>query len=132
MELQEQKTLFAERIMRRPNDALMIVANILGTSATSNPMLAITYANEWPNDPFVLSEIKRLKELKPSVRDYIIEMHEKARVAFERGEEKVYKDLMQLILQAEGYLTANGEDGKNDHRLDELAAMVVDTSNTNG
>ena len=130
MTVEEQKSLFAERYMRRPNDALMIVANILGTEASNNPLLAITYSNTWPNDPFVLSEIKRIKGQKPPVRDYIIELHENAKTCMNRGEEKAAVEYYKLILQAEGYLTKSGEDGKSDDRLKELAAMVVDNGNT--
>ena len=47
-----------------------------------------------------------------------------------RGEEKAAVEYYKLILQAEGYLTKSGEDGKSDDRLKELAAMVVDNGNT--
>lgn len=118
--------------MRRPNDALMIVANILGTEATSNPLQAITFANSWPNDPFVLSEIKRLTEIKPSIRQRVIELEERAKECMARGEEKAAVEFYKLIMQAEGHLSRTPDTGKSDDRLKELAAMVVDLDNTNG
>ena len=126
MDMKEQKTLFAERYMRRPNDALMIVANILGTTATDNPMLAITYANEWPNDSFVLSEIKRLKTIAPTLRDRVIQLEELVKECMLRGEEKAAVEYMKLIMQAEGHLKAKDDGGKSDDRLKELAAMILD------
>lgn len=127
-EIQQAKTLFAERYLRRPNDALMIVANILGKRIDGKPLIAISCADAWPNDEFVQSEIKRLQELPPNKRTYIIQVHEWAKQCMERGEEKAAIDAMRLIFEAEGIIKAKGvsDNGKSDDKLKELAAMVVD------
>lgn len=121
--------LFAERYYRKPQDAVMIAANILGKEAQANPMLAINAANSWPNDPLVLEEIARLRDCPIPKRDLINDMLDKAEKAFNRGEEKVYADIMKTVLQAEGYLvTGKPDDGKGNGRIEELMEMVIDHS----
>lgn len=129
---QEQKTLFAERYLRRPDDALMIIANILGRDVIEqNPMLPISYSQSWPNDPFVLAEIKRLQSVLPSLEDIAREIHEKAKTAFSAGEMAEYFKGMRLYAEITGHIKKGASDnGKSDDRLEELAAMIVDSDNT--
>jgi hypothetical protein len=127
----EQKTLFAERLLRRPDDALMIVANILGKDVIeSNPMLPISLAQDWPNDPFVVAEMQRLKAILPSLEDIAREIHEKAKKAFEQGEQREYFSGMRLYAEVTGLIKKGVDGGKSDDRLQELADMVLDPTNT--
>lgn len=127
----EQKTLFAERLLRRPDDALMIVANILGKDVCEqNPMKPISLAQDWPNDPFILQEMERLKSILPT-KEYIArEIHEKAKNAFDRGEEKEYFAGMRLYAEIVGHIKKASETSKSDDKLQELAGMVLDPDNT--
>jgi hypothetical protein len=126
----EQKLLFAARLRREPDSALMIAASILGRATIdANPMLAINAADMWPHDPVVMAEIQRLNDAPVDKRIYITEMHSKANKAFERGDHKSYAAIMQLVLNAEGYLkgVSTKDDGKTgEDKLAELAAMVLD------
>lgn len=123
----EQKTIFAERYLRRPTDALMIVASILGREKCSeNPMIPISLAESLPNDEFVRKELERLRTVLPTIEDYVRELHENAKRFLDAGDNTEYVKAMRLIAEMRGMIKRNAnEEGKSDDRLKELANMVV-------
>lgn len=109
----------------------MIVANILGKDVIeNNPMLPISLAQDWPNDPFVVAEMQRLKAILPTLEDVAREIHEKAKRAFELGDTREYFAGMRLYAEVTGLIKKGADGGKSDDKLEELAAMLVDPSNT--
>lgn len=54
----EKKYAFAVELLKTPSDPFRAALSVF----SKNTNKALRVANEWPADPFVISEIKRLKE----------------------------------------------------------------------
>lgn len=125
----EQKTVFAEKYLRRPDDALMIIASIIGKKACDDdPFALMSLTMSLPNDDFVLSEIDRIKNTPKTKNERIIELENLSNEARKLGDYDAVHKFQRLISEIDGLIgknSSNDSSNGNGH-LEDLAKMVLE------
>lgn len=127
----EQKTVFAERHLRCPDDTVMIIYNILGMETCAlNPILPIVLAQSLPNDEFVLSEKERIKKQPKTLEDFLFEQEMAGAEMLRLRQYKDYNANRRLVAEIKGFIGKNSNDDSKsgEGHLQDLARMVVEVS----
>jgi hypothetical protein len=110
-----QKTVFAEKHLRRPSDVYMNLANIVGNDVfSSDPFYWMSLAESLPNDEFVLSEIERIKNTPKTKNERVIEWENLSNEARKIGDYDAVHKFQRLIAEADGIVGKNSKDESTD------------------
>lgn len=122
-----QKTQFAKMLLKRPNDALLIAAEIVGRDVTEKqPLLPVKMANAWPVDPFVLAELERLKNTPISKNEQLIELQNAAVQMLRNGEYEAYHKTQRLISEISGFIGKKEDDSaRGQGKLHEFVEAIL-------
>jgi hypothetical protein len=123
----EQKRLFAKLLLKRPNDALMIAAEILGRDVTkADPFMVMNMAHEYPNDAQVISFMEEIKNTPLSKVDLQFELQQAMLVMLKNGEYEPYHKTARLYADLSGFITKEEDKGKRgEGKLHELIDAIT-------
>jgi len=118
----EQKTVFAEKHLRCPEDTVMIIYGILGVKACEDdPLLPIALAQSLPNDDFVLAEKDRIKKLPKTFEEFLFEQETAGAEMLRLRQYKDYNTNRRLVAEIRGFIKKNAEDESNNNgKIEEL------------
>ncbi len=111
----EQKTVFAEKHLRCPEDSVMIVYGILGVElCEAEPMLPILLAQSLPNDEFVLAEKERIKKQPKTLEEFLFEQEVAGAEMLRLRQYKDYNANRRLVAEIKGFIGKNATDESTD------------------
>jgi len=133
-ELEFSKLFFAREYYTNQTreNAIAICAKIFGRRMQIDRVAAtfpIAAANQWPDDPIVQEEIKKLTGYIPTAEEMHRDLWIKAQIAFKAGNHKEYNNSMKLLAEMTGNLKGEKNDGKTNGSIPELIAAIVDSTN---